>query len=232
VTHPGSRPGGVGLRQWVADETWLKHLLTARPWMTRAYFEARYLVPDPWRLQTSGYERGRAEASLRVLEGRRYVAAIDVGCGEGTFTARLLDRCDSVVAVDFSTLAVRRAQRRFADSPRVEVRRLDLRTDDLDRTFDLVFCAELFYYFNAAEREQAGARLARWVAPGGDLCLVHGTSAHDRAPQAARAECSGRLSAEVIHDRFRAMTAFTAVRDVALAPYRLTLFRRIEVDRG
>ena len=73
--------------------------------------------------------------------------------GEGLFTPRLLDRCGHVVAVDFSGLAIRRARRRFAGEPRVEVKRLDVRARDLDRTFDLVFCAELFYYMNSAECE-------------------------------------------------------------------------------
>ncbi len=227
-----ARPGVAALRRWVADETWLKRLLTAQRWMSRTYFEARYVTPDPWRLATSPYEVERARASLRMLEGRHYGSALEVGCGEGCFTGRLLDRCDHVVAVDFSALALRRARRRFAGDPRVEVKQLDVRAGDLDRTFDLVVCAELFYYMNRAELEEVGARVVRWIAPGGDLCLVHGTSVHDTDPGGARAGAPGMMSARMIHDRFRRMPGLAVLRDLPLPRYRLTLLRRTEANGG
>ncbi len=169
---------------------------------------------------------------MQMLEGRRYASAIEVGCGEGFFTSRLLGRCDRIVAVDFSSLALRRAHRRFAGDPRVEIRQIDVRAEDMYRTFDLVFCAELFYYFNVAERELVGSRLARWVAPGGDLCLVHGTSVHDADPGGARAGATGMMSARMIHDRFRRMPGLAVLRDLPLPRYRLTLLRRTEAGGG
>jgi SAM-dependent methyltransferase len=214
----------------VADETWLKRLLTAQRWMSRAYFEVRYVVPDPWHLATSPYERERARASVEVLEGRHYASALEVGCGEGFFTRRLLDGCDHIVAVDFSTLALRRARRRFAGEPRVEVKRLDVRAGDPGRAFDLVFCAELFYYMNNVEFEEVGSRMVRWVGPGGDLCLVHGTSVHDAAPGGAHP--AGLMSARMIHDRFSRMPGLAVLRDRVLPRYRLTLLRRTEAGGG
>jgi SAM-dependent methyltransferase len=222
----------AAIRRWVADETWVKRVLTAQRWMSRAYFEARYVIPDPWRLTTSPYERARARASLKALDGRRYARALEVGCGEGIFTARLLDRCDHIVAVDFSALAIRRARRRFAGDPRVDVLQLDVCVEDLDRTFNLVFCAELFYYLNRAESEVVSSRLVRWMAPGGDLCLVHGTALHDVEPADAEAGRAGSLGARVIHERIRRMHGVRVVRDLAMPRYRLTLFRRLEGPRG
>lgn len=221
-----SLPRLAAIRRWVADETWLKRALTAQRWMSRMYFEARYVIPDPWRLRTSPYEQERALASLHILGDRRYASAIEVGCGEGIFTARLLDRCEHVVAVDFSALAIRRARRQFASDPRVEVRQLDVRTERLDRTFDLVFCAELFYYLNHAECEVVGAQLVRWVAAGGDLCLVHGTSMHDARPAYRASRRRGSISARLIHDRFRRMPSLAVVRERELPRYQLTLLRR------
>ncbi len=224
-------PGIALIRQWVADDTPLKRLLTAQPWMMRAYFEARYVLPDPWHLGTSSYERERAEATLDVLEGRRYPSAIDVGCGEGTFTAALLGRCDRVVAVDFSSLATRRAGRRFARDPRVEICHLDIRTEPLDQLFDLVLCAELLYYLSRAELEAVGGRLVGLVASGGDLCLVHGTSVHDAALATGKTAPPGSVSAAAIHDWF-GRTRLTVVRDVVRPRYRITLLRRTEAPRG
>jgi SAM-dependent methyltransferase len=218
----------AAIRRWVADETWLKRVLTARRWMSRAYFEARYAIPDPWRLATSAYERDRAEASLRILDGRHYVSAVEVGCGEGIFTARLVDRCEHLVAVDFSTLAIRRARRRLAGDPRVDVRQIDVRVEDLNRTFDLVYCAELFYYLNRAECEAVGGRLLRWLAPGGDLCLGHGTSVHDVETGGGDPGGPGSIGAAMIHERFRQAPGLAVIREHSLPRYRITLLRRLE----
>lgn len=223
-----SAPTLLGLRRWVADETPLKRVLTAQRWMMRAYFEARYVLPDPWRLASSAYERERARATLAVLDGRRYASAIDVGCGEGVFASHLLGQCDRVMALDFSSLAIRRARRRFTRDPRVEVCHLDIRTESPDRAFDLVLCAELFYYLNRAESETVGRRLVQLVAPGGDLCLVHGTSVHDRVPAADGRQRPGSIGAALIHDSFRRIPAMTVVREVVRPRYLITLLRRIE----
>lgn len=232
MNRSGPLSGVAAMRRWVADDTPLKRVLTAQRWMVRAYFEARYVVPDPWHLATSAYERERARATLDVLGGRRYPTAVDVGCGEGLFTAQLMGLCDRMVAVDFSTLAVRRARRRFAREPRVEVRHLDIRTDALERSFDLVLCAELLYYLSRAEFDAVGRRLVRLVAPEGDLCLVHGTSVHDRTPAAGSQAPPGSMGAALIHEWFRRIPTLSAVRDVVRPRYRITLLRRIEEPRG
>jgi len=114
----------------------------------------------------------------------------------------------------------------------VDVLQLDVRAEDLDRTFDLVFCAELFYYLNRAESEVVSSRLVRWMVPGGDLCVVHGTSPHDVEPADGEPERRGPMGARVIHDWFRRMPGLRVVRDLALPRYRLTLFRRLEGARG
>lgn len=231
MSEAASPPALAAIRRWVADETWVKRMLTAQRWMSRVYFEARYVIPDPWHLRTSPYEGERARASLQVLAGRCYGRALEVGCGEGTFTARLLERCDHVVGVDFSELALRRARRRFAGDGRVELRRLDVRVEDLDQSFDLVVCAELLYYMNARERERVADRLVRWVAPGGRLCLVHGTSVHDVKPDLGE-ERTGSVGAAVIHARFVRNPVFAVLADLEFPRYRVTLFERRESARG
>lgn len=208
--------------RWLVDDTVLKRALTARTWMTRLYFEVRYLVPDPWALQTSAYERERADRTIDVLSGRRYPTALEVGCGEGIFTSRLLGLCDRVVAADFSALALRRARRRHAGDARVVLRHLDALTGDPGGPFDLVVCAELFYYMNRAQFEEVAPRVARWVADGGDLCLVHGTSPHDRAGTVSDRASSARQ----IHERFSRIPQLTVLRDHAFPRYRITLLRR------
>lgn len=227
------RARGVALG-WVADDTPLKRALTARSWMVRAYFELRYLVPDPWHLAASAYERERADRTLEVLGGRRYGTALEVGCGEGLFTSRLLGVCDRVVAVDFSALALRRARRRHGSDPRVELRHLDVLREDPGGPFELVVCAELFYYMSRAQFDTVAPRVAQWVAGGGDLCVVHGTSAHDRCERPVTAaagpardeRAATATSARRIHDRFCRIPDLVVLRDLALPRYRITLLRR------
>lgn len=214
------------LGQWVADDTPLKRVLTAQRWVVRAYFEARYLVPDPWRLRTSPYELQRAADTLAFLEGRRYRRALEVGCGEGTFTVQLLGLCDRVVAVDFSRGALRRARHRLAGEPRVELRVLDVVCEDPGGGFDLVVCAELFYYMSRAQLEAVARRVVRWLSLGGDLCLVHGTSPHDAVPEFSPEGRGREMGARQIHGLFCRMAELTVVRDRLLPRYRLTLLRR------
>lgn len=232
MNHSVPSAGVAAMRRWIADDTPLKRALTARRWMVRAYFEARYVVADPWHLATSAYERERARATLDALGGRRYAEAIDVGCGEGIFTSQLLGPCDRIVAVDFSSLAIRRAGRRFAGNPRVEVRHHDIRSGPLDRSFDLVVCAELLYYMSRAEFEAVGVRLVGLVAPMGDLCLVHGTSGHDATLAAGGTAPPGSMSAGAIHDWFGRIRRLTVVRDVVRPRYRITVLRRTEAPGG
>lgn len=222
------------LGRWVADDTPLKRALTARSWMIRAYFELRYLVPDPWHLATSAYEWERAETTLAFLGDRWYDRALEVGCGEGSFTARLLDRCDHIDAVDFSVLALRRARRRFAGDSRVEVTRLDVLREDPRGTFDLIVCAELFYYMSRAQFESVAARVVRRLAPGGDLLLVHGTSVNDAisSENADVVAPDGRAGARQIHGYFCRMPGLVVLRDLARPRYRLTLLREREGLRG
>ncbi len=158
----------------------------------------------------------------------RYPRALEVGCGEGTFTAHLLERCDRITAVDFSALATARACRRFSSDPRVEIRRLDVLTAAPGGAFDLVVCAELFYYMSRAQFERAIPRVVHWIAPGGDLCLVHGTSVHDGSglPAGGAAAEGGRTGAGQIHDRFCRIPDLAVVQDAWFPRYRLTLLRR------
>jgi SAM-dependent methyltransferase len=220
------------LGRWMADDTPLKRALTARSWMTRLYFEVRYVIPDPWRLATSAYERERADRTMAVLSGRRYRTALEVGCGEGIFTSRLLDLCDRVTAVDFSALALRRARRRHASDPRIAIRRLDLVAEDPGGVFDLVVCAELFYYMNHAQFDRAAPRIARCVAHGGDLCLVHGASAHERAAHESGIASCRATSATQIHGRFCRIPGLTVLRDRAFPAYRITLLHREDAAVG
>lgn len=155
--------------------------LGGKRYFDAAHFDRTYAAPDPWAYGTSPYEAVRRAALLAALPRARYRSVLEVGCGEGHMTRLLADRADRVVGVDISDIALGRA-RRAGLPPNVSVVRGDLLDAQLPSevqagAFDLVICAEVLYYcyrlpLGAASRRTL-ERLVAWLAPGGDLVLMH-----------------------------------------------------------
>ena len=75
-------------------------------------FDSRYRAePDPWRYETSDYEREKYERTLLEVP-EVAVRALEIGCSIGVFTEMLATRCREVVAIDFSATALERARQR------------------------------------------------------------------------------------------------------------------------
>jgi hypothetical protein len=80
---------------------------------SRAFFEARYQTSrDPWRFESSAYERDRYEATLNALTRPSYRRGFEPGCSIGVLTAALAPRVAQLIACDLSEVAVARAQER------------------------------------------------------------------------------------------------------------------------
>src|SRR5580692_9888787 len=103
-----------------------KHLTSRSP----AYFDAMYTrSADPWNFESSEYERSKYQQTIDVLGPRRFRHAFEAGCSIGVLTKMLAARCDSLLAVDFSTTALAIAARRCNAIPHVEFERLQLPRD-------------------------------------------------------------------------------------------------------
>jgi SAM-dependent methyltransferase len=106
---------------------------------------------------------------LREL-GRRVV---EVGCGIGNFTERLLDR-EIVIALDIEAECVERLQRRYPGQPNLQV----FRGDASDRSFtDLAqFRPDSFVCLNVLEHiaddRKALSGMAAMLSPGGVVVLL------------------------------------------------------------
>lgn len=146
-----------------------------------AHFDRRYRAADPWHYGTSPYEAVRREALLAALPRTRYGSVLEVGCGEGYTTRLLAGRADRIVGLDISKSAVDLA--RIAGLPRnIRLAQGDLVGRQLPPeappgAFDLVVCAEMLYYCYRLPAgpacRMARDRLVGWLAPGGDLVLLH-----------------------------------------------------------
>ena len=120
----------IAVRQMVADE-----------WRAPSSFDSVFSeTPDPWG-STTLREQERFAVTLSMLEAsgvERFASAVELGCAEGAFTARLAPLCDHLLALDFSEVALERARARLREYPGVTFRRWDMRNETLSGTFDLV----------------------------------------------------------------------------------------------
>jgi SAM-dependent methyltransferase len=100
-----------------------------------------------------------------VLNGRRGLRALDIGCGAGMTLARLVQRVeiDSVVGLEPSPLALARARRFGVDLARGSLLALPFAA----RSFDLVTCFDVLQHLPEASEARAASELGRVLRPGG-----------------------------------------------------------------
>jgi len=125
------------------------------------------------------------QAEMLALASRagRLGQVLEVGCAEGAFTEILAPRCESLLAVDLSPVAVARASQRCHWNQRVRFATWDLRTDPLPGTFDvIVVTGVLEYLARPAVLRVARDKLVAGLHPDGHL-LVMSTRASEVVEQ-------------------------------------------------
>lgn len=106
-----------------------------------------YRLGDPWNME-SGLEQARFAATNALIERTfgRVGSLLEVGCGEGHQTLRLLELADEVHGIDVSPTAIARARVRV---PGARFEATDLHGQpwgDGPGRFDLVVACEVLYY--------------------------------------------------------------------------------------
>jgi SAM-dependent methyltransferase len=76
----------------------------------REFMDGLWKRGDPWDFESSEYERGRCTHLLRLIEGRHYGRALEIGCGAGYLTRQLAPLADQILALDISQTAIDRAR--------------------------------------------------------------------------------------------------------------------------
>ncbi len=139
-----------------------------------SYFDDMYQdSADPWGFTNRWYEERKRAITLASLPERRYATAYEPGCSVGVMTLELAERCDSLLASDGSTAALREATHRLERHDHVRFERRTLPFEWPAGEFDLVVLSEILYYFSDADLDDVVARATRAVAPGGTLVSVH-----------------------------------------------------------
>ncbi|MEM9513878.1 MAG: class I SAM-dependent methyltransferase [Actinomycetota bacterium] len=113
------------------------------------------------------------DAVLRRLGVIRPTVVLDLGCGTGQLTERLVDELpqSKVIGLDLSAGMLRRADARLGASGATSLLRADaMHLPFSDDTFDAVVCTESFHWY--PDQQQVLAGLADVVRPGGRVVIV------------------------------------------------------------
>lgn len=177
-------------------ETYLRHDGASGPADPRdAVFDEMFeSSEDPWDVDSSWYERRKRAATLAAPLTERLGRVLEVGCSTGVLTAELAPRADSVLALDVSAEALRRASERLASwGDRVELRRGRAPRDWPEGEFDLVVLSEVGYFWTPEDLAEVARLLPSSLAPGGTVLLCDWRHPVDGWP----------LDGEDVHEAFR-----------------------------
>ena len=163
----------------------------------RAAFELLYRFGRP-RWDTGITPPELVDLVARIPAGR----AVDLGCGTGTNAVHLAQRGWDVIGVDFSSLAIERAQRRARDAALERMRFLRADVTELPDlgTFDLAYDIGCLHAVPARRRPRYATWLATSLRPGAPYLLYAFTST-GRGPGIARAEVERLFAASFVLER-------------------------------
>jgi SAM-dependent methyltransferase len=128
---------------------------------------------DPWNYRDSAYERSKREATIAVLQGRRFLSGLEVGCSIGELTHQLADYCDQLLGVDFIDAALAAARERCKDQAWVSFQKVHIPSAWPDGRFDLIVLSEVLYFLSSEDNAQLAARCRRCLAGDGVILLVN-----------------------------------------------------------
>lgn len=139
-----------------------------------AHFDALYeRSSDPWRFETSDYERQKYARTIAALGGRRFKSGFELGCSIGVLTARLAERCDKLLAGDCSEAAIALARRRPMPNDAVVFRTMRAPDDLPDGEFDLIVLSEVLYFLSHDDLRAVAAYCGNSLETDGLLLLVN-----------------------------------------------------------
>lgn len=128
---------------------------------------------DPWSVRSSWYERRKRAITLAALPRERFGAALEVGCSIGRLTKDLATRCDSLLGLDESAVAVARARAALGGVPDVEVQRADVPEDWPRDDLDLIVLSEVGYFLSPGRLHRLADRCRTGLRTRGVVLACH-----------------------------------------------------------
>ncbi|MGQ0765852.1 MAG: glycosyltransferase [Gemmatimonadota bacterium] len=194
----------------------------------RHHFESLFARGrDPWSYD-SPYEARKYQQTLALALAHSPRNALEVGCAEGHFTARLAPHVASLVAADISEIALERARDRLRAFGHLRYRQLDLGSDPIEGRFDLIVCSEVLYYMGDTDRlSTVGCKLLAALRPGGRLVCAHAHLLVDD-PTAPGFNWAMTYGAKTIAESFARIPGARHLVDARSPHYRISVFGRAE----
>ena len=181
------------------------------------YFHQLYSAnTDPWNFAASEYEAGKYRQTVATLPRPRYAHAFEIGCSIGVLTALLAPRCDHLLSVDVSDLALRQARERCASLPNVEFKNMPVPGEYPQDSFDLTVLSEVGYYLSWEDLGKLAQLIGQHTAPEGQLLLVHWLPFVPDYP----------LTGDQVHDYFLSLPDWTCLAQFRAPQYRIELLQR------
>ena len=156
-----------------------KRLLTRRNKaaiiQTNNKFCRRRLMNIDW--NAKGYQKDFAfvpkygEAVLDLIDAVPGALAVDLGCGNGGLTGKLIERGYRVVGVDASAPMLALAKERYPDTTFLQA---DACTFQLPEQADVIFSNAVLHWIDAAKQNELIANIASQLKPGGQLVCEFG----------------------------------------------------------
>jgi SAM-dependent methyltransferase len=150
----------------------------------QAYYRARAGEYDEWFRREGRYDRGPEHTARWAAEVREVAAALDrfrpagrvleLACGTGWWTERLLDHATTITAVDASPEVLARNRARLGPSGVARVRyvQADLFEWRADALYDVVFFSFWLSHVPPARFNAFWAMVRDALAPGGRVFLI------------------------------------------------------------
>jgi peptidoglycan/xylan/chitin deacetylase (PgdA/CDA1 family)/GT2 family glycosyltransferase/SAM-dependent methyltransferase len=196
-----------------------------RPY-TRRHFESLFAGrDDPW-AYGNPYERRKYDQTLALVELGPSERVLELGCAEGHFTVELALRAGALLAADISEVALERARERCRDLVNVEFVQLDVASDPLPSSFDLIVCSETLYYVGGrAELEDVARKLAAALVPGGRLVTANAYALADD-PDRTGFDWGHPFGARVIGETLAGAGGLRLLHELRTPLYRVQSFER------
>jgi SAM-dependent methyltransferase len=129
---------------------------------------------DPWSYGESFRDERRHALMLGALPRPRFRSAYEPACAVGHLSARLAERCDSLLCSDVAAEAVAQARTHLAGYDNVTVEQHYLPADVPDGHFDLVVLSDLCVYLTPDKLDELLDRLLPHLEVGGILLVNDG----------------------------------------------------------
>ncbi len=172
------------------------------PYRQVGAFDVEYeRAHDPWKYTTDSSKRELHLMALGMLEAVRppqgFGRVLEIGCAEGVFTEMLAPLCGSLMAVDFSDIALQRARERCVWGAHVTFSHWNLRSDQIPGHFDLIVAMDVLGYIRRPGKLRAAFdRLVSSMRAGDILFAGDFRESFDESWLAKRLHFGGRWAIE------------------------------------